>query len=382
MIISCQTQELKDNSHIKEFKLSITNDPLISNLEDFISDIDFIPLETTEDAMVSDIFKIIIREDRIMIKEFRAGITIFDMDGKFINKICQKGKAPFQVNHLFDFSVSSEGEIFALDNGKLLIFNSDGKPLFETKLILSDTDFSHPINICAHNRDTIFLWHKSSDVPKKFHLSRIDYSGNAFEYLIPFTHFTFGTAQFNQWGANKWVITPPILNDSIYTIIDGKVQLMYKLNIEENSKNRNPLLAQNSMEFSASAQLFSYLDENDVSTITTDIVQNSDYLIFNLINSNKGVTKRCLINVNDGQVNYFNITSELESLFLPRKIYLSYNDKMVALLYAYEINQLLSEGKTTCSFLPDSKRIKLINQMKNIKELDNPVLMLVTLKDQ
>jgi len=88
-----------------------------------------------------------------------------------------------------------------------------------------------------------------------------------------------------------------------------------------------------------------------------------------------------MIDVQTGQVKYFDYPFEAENLFHPRKLYLSEDNKFISSLDAFQVRQLITENKTSCSFLSERHRHEILEKLKKVKETDNPVLMLITLKD-
>lgn len=382
ILLSCSGNKHDQNREVHKIEVGITKDIQKSSWEDFIQDINFIPLETTSNGIVSEIQKIMIRDNRIYIQCFgKKGIFIFTSEGKFIKNICTLGKDPFKVNYLFDFSISPKGIIYALDNGKILTFNKDGNPLKEFFFVPDLKGLGHETNLLVFNEDSIYLWHASAGEGRQFHLSRTNLKGRIQEIMIPYSHFSFSAARFIEVGDNEYAITPPSLNDTIYAIVQGRIEKKFILNIKDNNLGIEPLIAQNNEDFYTSNQLIKYISEKKLSVIHGDIVYNSDYLIFNLHNPGYGVFNRCLINLKTGLVNYFDYSSEPENLFFPGKIHLCYNDKMISSLEGYQVCQLLKENKTNCSFISQEHKQELLNKLKKVNELDNPVLMEITLKN-
>jgi hypothetical protein len=384
VIISSCNSNIKQNNSFPEFEISIKDNFHLSEWDDLIEDIHFIPLETKNEIIMDEIHKIIFKNNRIFIKCWKSGIFIFDEEGRFINLIGQKGKAPFQVNHLFDFSISSEGRIYLLDNGKLLIFNQDGHPISESFFDIKNKKLGHTINLYAFNTDTLYFWHKSDEVEYKYHLTLSDSTGDIKKMMMPYTHFSFAASRFIQCGGDKeeWGITPPSLKDTIFSIINGKVTPKFRIIFIDNNENIPDLIPNNRIDYIKSNQLLQYELEHDISAISGDIVYNSNHLLVTARNINRGLLKRVLINISTNDVKYFKIPAEPENLFHPRKFYLSYNDYFVSSLDAWQVCKLVDEGKTSSQFLSGIRRDELLKSLKNVKETDNPVIMMIKFKEQ
>jgi hypothetical protein len=384
VIISGCNSHIKQNNSFPEFEISIKDNFHLSEWDDQIEDIHFIPLETKNKIIMGEIQKIIFKNNRIFIKCWKSGIFIFDEEGRFINLIGQKGKAPFQVNHLFDFSISSEGRLYLLDNGKLLIFNQDGHPISESFFDIKNKKLGHTINLYAFNADTLYFWHKSDEVEYKYHLTLSDSTGDIKKMMMPYTHFSFAASRFIQCGGDKeeWGITPPSLKDTIFSIINGKVTPKFRIIFIDNNENIPDLIPNNRIDYIKSNQLLQYELEHDISAISGDIVYNSNHLLVTARNINRGLLKRVLINISTNDVKYFKIPAEPENLFHPRKFYLSYNDYFVSSLDAWQVCKLVDEGKTSSQFLSGIRRDELLKSLKNVKETDNPVIMMIKFKEQ
>ena len=373
LFTSCGVDTPHENNKIKEFKLSIVNNPPLSDWSDYITDIDFIPLETASEATIGEIHKIIIKNNRVYIKCFKSeGIFIFNLEGKFIRSICKPGKAPFQVNYLFDFSIAPNGNIYALDHAKLLTFDSDGNTLKEVFFQPYVKDIGNAINICVHNADTIYLWHQSSGYGNNFHLSMVDINGKVRKLYIPYSIPSLGTMGFVQCGSGEWVVTTPILNDTIRVINKSKLEERYLLNITENNKNIPPLIYESAIEFTKSEKLFEYAAKHGLSLGLSDIVLNSDFIFVNLDNISKGLSTGCLINVHTGSVSYFAHPSKFDSIFYPKRLYLSDNNRFLTSFYAYEVTDLISRNKINAlSFLKNEGW----NCFKSLKRLKKAIIL-------
>ncbi|MFA7451276.1 MAG: 6-bladed beta-propeller [Bacteroidales bacterium] len=382
VIISGCNSHIKQNNSFPEFEISIKDNFHLSEWDDQIEDIHFIPLETKNKIIMGEIQKIIFKNNRIFIKCWKSGIFIFDEEGRFINLIGQKGKAPFQVYHLFDFSISSEGRLYLLDNGKLLIFNQDGHPISESFFDIKNKKLGHTINLYAFNTDTLYFWHKSDEVEYKYHLTLSDSTGDIKKMMMPYTHFSFAAARFIQCGEEEWGITPPSLQDTVFSIIKGKVVPKFTLKITDNSENIPDLIAYSRLDYIKSDQFIQYELKYDISDIRGDIVYNSNHLLVTARNINRGLLKRVLINISTNDVKYFKIPAEPENIFHPRKFYLSYNDYFVSSLDAWQVCKLVDEGKTSSQFLSGIRRDELLKSLKNVKETDNPVIMMIKFKEQ
>jgi hypothetical protein len=96
-----------------------------------VTNIQYIPLETSPDCMIKSIRNIIFGRDFFLIQYF-ADINMFRYDGKFVTKIGTIGRGPeeFTIPHGMDINLKT-GSIYVADGfqQKFLVYNKNGKVL-------------------------------------------------------------------------------------------------------------------------------------------------------------------------------------------------------------------------------------------------------------
>lgn len=105
--------------------IDLLSEPIseVNKLSDIASDIEYIPLQTSASSLMgSNIRKIVHTNKRFYINSHDE-ILCFDIDGKFLNKIDNRGRGPEEYTFLWDFDVSSNGKLLTiLSSSKLLIY--------------------------------------------------------------------------------------------------------------------------------------------------------------------------------------------------------------------------------------------------------------------
>lgn len=104
----------------------------------FFDNYRIVPLETTQTNLIGDVSKIQINDNKIYILDKRqAAIFIFDIHGKYINKIHRQGRAPEEYLNITDFNIY-QNDIYCLAraNRKILIYNDNAQ--FQKGLPLND----------------------------------------------------------------------------------------------------------------------------------------------------------------------------------------------------------------------------------------------------
>lgn len=119
--------ERDDTGSIIVIDLFSESESEITMASDILTDLDYISLQTTENALVGSITKIVTRDNKIYIKNSIDEILCFDNGGKFLNKLEKIGRGPEEYTFIADFDVSSDNKtLIILSSGKILIFKNTG----------------------------------------------------------------------------------------------------------------------------------------------------------------------------------------------------------------------------------------------------------------
>jgi len=93
--------------------------------------IQFIPLETTNDCLIGAPHKVLIKNEKIYVGDFNKAMAlfVFDMHGKYIHKISRRGQGPQEYISFRDFDINKNGDIYMFDmfGSKIVIYDSKGE---------------------------------------------------------------------------------------------------------------------------------------------------------------------------------------------------------------------------------------------------------------
>lgn len=97
------------------------------NVSDFFQSVEFIPLETNQESLFGDIYKLQVTDDYLIIKDNETGsILIFNSTGKFQARIKQRHR---------DFTLDREREeILVLDSNSVSYYDFNGKLLRKVEI--------------------------------------------------------------------------------------------------------------------------------------------------------------------------------------------------------------------------------------------------------
>lgn len=128
----------------------ISNSELFDSLFNYNS---YVILEDTENSKISNIDKVYISDDKIVILDNRTRILIFSQEGKFVKSIEHRGHGNGEYLSLNDFIVKGDS-VYCLDRleGKVLVYSLDGNYSY-SKEVPSSKGFLFLNNGIALNKE-------------------------------------------------------------------------------------------------------------------------------------------------------------------------------------------------------------------------------------
>lgn len=115
------------------------SDDIRTSFFDNVSEYEVIPLEASDEALLSNIMKIRIYKEMIYLLNGYGNLTLkaFDTDGRFVSEISRKGRGPEEYVELRNFEIDpTRDELLLLDGGgqKILIYKLNGDFIREVKI--------------------------------------------------------------------------------------------------------------------------------------------------------------------------------------------------------------------------------------------------------
>jgi hypothetical protein len=228
-----------DSSHVKTLRIDPSN-AVGGVASDFFAEVNYIPLETTNESLFGSISKLEITEDYYIILDQNTHcVLIFTRAGKFHTKIKSSEKSP-----IWDFSVNKWAKqiIFSRDRYKTLTYcDYDGKVVNTVKLggeFAKDEIGNFGLDLFAPDKGITINWYHATDstskdyktyaksliiyandkhkvyaqgLPFKKPVGKIEY---AYTGLGPLTSFGVDTAYFysNTFDYSIYTVTPNSIN--------------------------------------------------------------------------------------------------------------------------------------------------------------------------
>lgn len=227
--ISCNSGADKgvNSNRVIDIEKSIGSIEIV-NLSEVAKSINYIPLETNDSALISNISRIICENDKIYVTDNSDKLYIFDLNGKYLNTLNRKGRGPQEYNVLRNFKVDEKsGDIFVLDSkGDILIYDSDlnfvrkikspvNKVNFTSFEIFGDSLFAATNFVALDNTPSnLILFNDSSEVINSFKFRPIDFISNGSDVPLRINH-----AIMTRFRDELRFFS--VKSDTIFTIIPG-----------------------------------------------------------------------------------------------------------------------------------------------------------------
>lgn len=287
VLLGCK-ENVVSHAPVKECVIDV-NKPLetldVSNL--FTDDLKAIPLETTEECLISDMLKVQFTDDFIYVSDQVAQCVFqFSKSGEFIKSIGQRGESPTEYSSLGDFIANNQYlYIQDLYGNKILRYslNTDSVEVIP----LGDIGIDEMIDFGTH------LYCISNYRNYKdgcFNLYKLDLSTRKIEGVISADAKV--AEKHSAWGLNRYaskneesalLIYP--LNDTIYTITKDSVFPQVVIRFSERSLPEH-MRYRNAMET---------IDQSSEYILGMDHIRNSaKYIVFEY--GDRGIQKNAMIN--------------------------------------------------------------------------------------
>lgn len=346
-------------------------------LSEFAQEIAYIPLSNQNP--ISHIYTIQSIGDKFCLGINPQQILIFDHQGNFVQKIGKSGRGPSEYQYSFLFTVDNENkQIFVLNKTKILVFSDTGT--FERDIDISK--FNTNFDAITYNNEHLYLFENIKFGQAKYNWVVIDKQGNELSSkLNTIPKFKSRSAELINmvFKTNNHFCYWNSLNDSIFDVYPSKYKSRYQFaqnNYRVNHENIGDMHLYSKRIF-----------------IPKGFWESKQYLFFNYhMESKSGFglldkatqTISCLEQGKDkkdykGYINDFDAGPN----FVPTN-YLTINDEeyLIGSIPAYKLNSHIKSSAFQVVMPEFPNKKKDLEELANsLNENDNPVLMLVKLKD-
>jgi len=286
--IACRENYKNDNAN----EILIDVDNVIEKLDIsslFEDTIDIIPLETSSNFLISDIQKIVSKNENIFISDrVNQVIYTFNNSGKYIRSIGKRGGGPDEYSELGDFILMGDS-VLIQDKflNKIIIYNNEGEYISTLKLL--DLPYVEFTNIGSKLYFAI-----SYERSELGFYNMITYDLNTDEYQ---PHLAYNKETPIAWGLTNYIyknrekalfILPR--DHNIYEITSNDISAKYHVRFSNN--NMSP----NSLKENGEKVLFESMEKGFITGLN-QIVSSPDYLFLSF---NEGSSPReVLFNIHE-----------------------------------------------------------------------------------
>lgn len=379
IIISCSGSSKNKNetslnaNTIKALNIDVHKTNSRSDFSNIIQDIEFVHLSNKESCQVSGIRKIKVNDSLIVILTENFEVFAFSREGDFIFKKEVTGKGKNELLEIRDFTLAPDGNIYILSYNKYFKFDRKGNFLQAIRINMP-YDFT-PVEFEVFNNSTI-AFSRGSSGPKvspqdEFSVCLYDTNSKSYSLHLPAKTCNVSSGAFSQ--SNAEVLIEPVVGiDTIYKISKSEITPIFYINFGSNQLIQSEI----PKDYSSPFALDKYALKNQKCYDISYPVKNNHYFSFNFVYGNSIYNAIHILTTDKTFLFECNDNGD-ESIFYPSFFLCSFKNDFYTYIHSYRIKDMLNNNKTDCSFLPEKRRLELLEQLKNVKETDNPVLMLI-----
>ena len=378
---------------------------------DFFSSIELIPLETSSECLVSvagqNRTKFILNDDFILINQLGENLYSFDRKGKFLHQIGRKGQGPGEYLVLSGYFVDTDKPSIYIQNLSRNILEYDFNGKYIRSFPIPEPD-GISISDCSYAGDNLFVGHQTNYGKSKYNFCLFDRNGDTVK-CFPNHYFfervgggvTFADGALRPFRVDGQIYLKNYVNDTIFTLEElalqpayvyglGKYTLNkeYLLDVKENIRNGGQLLKKLlRIDFIIGSpkyffytvgvsELFPRPKTKPVITIHGSISRDGTVFGIYDIESNTNVLLDTNEHFEGGIINDLNGGLS----FFP-KYYFAGENVVVDYWDPEEMKEMLTEEFFATKTIKDPlAHEKLKEILKNLKEDDNPVMVIAKLK--
>ncbi|WP_106832143.1 6-bladed beta-propeller [Parabacteroides pacaensis] len=332
----------------------------------YIDLLKIVKLETNDHSLLRQIDRMYVDENLYFIFDCTLSkILIFNLEGKYINKIEAKGEGPGEYNQVSDFYINpTNKQIYLLCDrpNKIMFFDYNGN-------FIREKHFNVLYNQIVADEHYIYVDNLYRPEIKNSQIVILDSIGNPVGYELPLLK----ERNINLMPFGSFFIKAPLpyytrrFDNSIYELINGKVQKKYSLDFKQYTLPESIF-----EEIQSEKQFQERVKEEKYIYAIFDLSEGQSYI---LLNTNIGIFIIDKIENTLQSINFIkNPRFPMDTNFnLP----IGHSNGMFACVYSSYIFDSIKEHIEN----GDAKISKEYKDfVMNVKEEDNPILFIYQLK--
>lgn len=373
----------KDENQIKVINLSSTEVPKITNLSDIANDVEYIPLQTTSNSLITRVYRIKTYGDTIIIDNLNRSsreLIFFDNSGHYLFKLDKSGRGPGEYRYINDFDFNSKQELIINSGRDIFVYTLKGtKFTFKEALkIIPFDSTSNPQVSFFHDQNRILLSYPNRGT-EKFRNLLINFQGDTLSARPNYYKFApkeenkfLLSAGSTNYSYNNLLYFKEPASDTVFTCTQSNRIIPYLI-LNSNGKSLTP---------QAQVQIIKNGIKTDYSPpyiIITSIMEVPRYLFYKY-----EYMKTMVFGVYDKVLNKkFGINAKTFLMdditgganFEPR---FCSEGKLFSCIEAIELKKLTAGESFKNSKVKDPAKKEVLKRLAtSLNELDNPVLIIV-----
>ena len=355
------SEQPKENSNV--IQVDIENaQPM--NLADFVESIQLVPLETTDESLIKRIERMVIQDGKVYIQNHILNVLVFDENGKFLLSTAKRlGQGPDDYFRMTSMDVTDDGLISIYEGFRILEYDMDLNLVNSYFPQLPDS-IHNAQEMRKHiklNKDTYLF--RDYQYTSIYSISKKSVLDIRHELYHPYSIVAgVNSLRFLKQGKEIF-FSPTFICDTLYQINRENGCISPIVIYDAGDKDINLDEIADGMEAS---YYFEYMFKTDKSFLYDKIhLPNADFCYWANVSQNTGgVTYRN----KHGKVTTY-ISSDNTSFPVPHAVY---QGKLVYACMPDDVEKYMNTD------LVDAESLERI---KDLKEDDNQVLVIYTLKD-
>jgi hypothetical protein len=350
----------------------------------FADTVIYIPLETTKESFIGFIAQLWMNDSVILINNFGGGLLMFHQNGKFIRQIGKKGRGPGEYGSIHHFDVIHD-TIYISSTGRrgFLRYTFDGTFCDEIKFNYVPTYFSsmadQKLACFVHEAGKIYVYNKTLHAPPDTITVEYGVTIDRNKYTL-YLLSGYNYLQKTQTG----LLFNSFLSDTVWNITYEKKEPAFILNMKDKllPYDRQIEFSKGDFErYQKMAKPYSFVHLIPFPSMTfifqfhhTIYADDAGYEAIYLNNTKTGEIKKFNTPyIYDDIVSKQKLSNERLTYFYP----ICPDDYLVTSKKPLDVLKYLDQNKENSKGVPS---LSWLNQMKTIKEDDNPILVKIKIK--
>ncbi|HUX55471.1 MAG TPA: 6-bladed beta-propeller [Bacteroidales bacterium] len=350
----------------------------------FADTVIYIPLETTKESFIRSIYQLWMNDSVILINNWGGGLLMFKQNGKFKRQIGKKGRGPGEYGNIYHFDVIRDTiYISSTVRRGFLRYTFDGTFCDEIKLNYEPAYFSstddQKLACFVHGAGKIYVYNKTLHAPPDTITVEYGVTIGRYRYMVYLSE-GYNYLQKTQTG----LLFNSFLSDTVWNITGEKKEPAFILNMKDKllpydkqiefskgdfewyQKMANPYSFVHLIPFPSMTFIFQFHHTINAS--------DAGYEAIYLNTTKTGEIKKFKTSyIYDDLVSKQKLSNERLTYFYP--IYPE--DYLVTTKKPLDVLKYLDQNKENSKEVPS---LSWLNQMKTIKEDDNPILVKIKIK--